>query len=88
MTLREKQVLFAGLVARLLERAGELGYEATFGEAWRSDEQAVINAFGDAGRSGSRRATRAALCHRGSSRRRNSRYAASRSAASSPPAAP
>lgn len=41
MTLREKQSLFARLAAQLLLRAEALGYEVTFGEAWRSPEEAA-----------------------------------------------
>ena len=41
MTLREKQSLFAVLVARLIQHATGLGYEVTFGEAWRSPEEAA-----------------------------------------------
>lgn len=40
MTLREKQSLFALMVARLIVKAGELGYEITLGEAYRSPEEA------------------------------------------------
>jgi hypothetical protein len=40
MTLREKQSLFAHLVARLILGAIDLGYEVTLGEAWRSKETA------------------------------------------------
>lgn len=39
-TLREKQSRFALMVARLIFKAEELGYEVTFGEAWRSEEEA------------------------------------------------
>jgi hypothetical protein len=35
MTLREKQSLFARLIARLLLRAYHTGFEVTLGEAWR-----------------------------------------------------
>lgn len=41
MTLREKQSLFARLVGQLLRRATAEGYEVTFGEAYRSPEEAV-----------------------------------------------
>lgn len=41
MTLREKQSLFAVLVARLIQHATGLGYEVTFGEAYRSPEEAL-----------------------------------------------
>lgn len=40
MTLRQKQSLFASLVAGLIEHAHELGYEFTLGEAWRSPQEA------------------------------------------------
>ena len=43
-SLREKQSRFAGYVARLIQHAHALGYEVTFGEAWRSPEQAALNA--------------------------------------------
>ena len=41
MTLGEKQRLFTKLVALLVLHAYELGYELTFGEAWRSPEEAA-----------------------------------------------
>ena len=41
MTLREKQSLFATLAARLIQHATGLGYEVTFGEAYRSPEEAA-----------------------------------------------
>lgn len=44
MTLRAKQSLFARLVAALIARAYTLGYEVTLGEAWRTPEQAALNA--------------------------------------------
>lgn len=44
MTLREKQSLFVRLVAALIQHATEQGYEFTFGEAWRTTEQARLNA--------------------------------------------
>jgi hypothetical protein len=50
VTLREKQSLFVELVARLIVHARSLGYELTFGECYRSDEQSEINALGEAGR--------------------------------------
>lgn len=43
MTLRERQSLFVRLVALLIERAYADGYELTFGEAWRTPEQAARN---------------------------------------------
>lgn len=44
MTLREKQSLFVRLVARLIDEATLRGYELTFGETWRTPEQAARNA--------------------------------------------
>lgn len=41
MTLREKQSLFARLVASLIQEANRLGYDCTFGEAYRSPEEAL-----------------------------------------------
>lgn len=40
MTLRQKQSLFAVLIARLIQYATALGYEVTFGEAYRSPAEA------------------------------------------------
>jgi hypothetical protein len=40
MTLRQKQSLFATLVARLIQHAVTEGYEVTFGETYRSPEEA------------------------------------------------
>lgn len=44
MTLREKQSLFVRLIARLIDKATELGFALTFGEAYRTPEQAALNA--------------------------------------------
>lgn len=44
MTLRQKQSLHVRLVAKLIEYATSQGYELTWGEAWRTPEQAAINA--------------------------------------------
>ena len=44
MTLRQKQSLFASLVARLIRFAESQGYELTFGETWRSRATAEANA--------------------------------------------
>ena len=44
MTLREKQSLFAQLVACLILKAKELGFEVTFGEAHRPERVAEENA--------------------------------------------
>lgn len=41
MTLREKQSLFALLVAELIFQAVKMGYAVTFGEAYRSPEEAA-----------------------------------------------
>ena len=41
MTLRQKQSLFVGLVARLIQFAETSGYALTFGEAYRSPEEAA-----------------------------------------------
>lgn len=41
MTLRQKQSIFAFLVARLLIFMNEAGYEFTFGDAYRSPEEAA-----------------------------------------------
>jgi hypothetical protein len=41
MTLRQKQSLFATLVATLIQQAVALGYEVTLGEAYRSPEEAA-----------------------------------------------
>ena len=44
MTLFEKQKRFPLLVAKLIVKADELGYQVTFGEAWRPPEVAAIYA--------------------------------------------
>lgn len=41
MTLREKQSLFVGLVASLIQEAHRQGFEVTFGETYRSPEEAA-----------------------------------------------
>lgn len=43
-TLRQKQSRFALSVALLIQKADELGYDVTLGEAWRTPEQAKWNA--------------------------------------------
>jgi hypothetical protein len=40
VTLREKQCAFALLVAKLIQHADQLGHQLTFGEAYRSREEA------------------------------------------------
>jgi len=49
MTLRQKQSLFARHVALLILQAEKMGYEVTFGEAWRTPEQAARNAASGSG---------------------------------------
>lgn len=44
MTLRQKQFIFTYLVARLILFANKNGYELTFGETYRTPEQAALNA--------------------------------------------
>jgi hypothetical protein len=41
VTLREKQSLFVRLTARLIRHAEDSGYELTWGEAYRSPEEAA-----------------------------------------------
>lgn len=50
LTLGEKQRLFVKMVGQLIRWAYDNGYELTFGEAKRTDEQAEINALGEDGR--------------------------------------
>lgn len=50
MTLGEKQKLFVRCFAQWLPWALSKGYEFSFGEAKRSDEQAEINSIGQMGR--------------------------------------
>jgi hypothetical protein len=49
VTLREKQSAFVQLVARLILYAHAKGYALTFGEAWRSPEEAARLAKNSAG---------------------------------------
>jgi len=49
-SLREKQSRFAKYFPRLIDYAYSLGWEVTFGEVYRSDEQAELNALGKQGR--------------------------------------
>ena len=44
MTLSEAQRVFAKMVGQLIAWAYANGYELTFGEAWRTPEQAKLNA--------------------------------------------
>lgn len=41
MNLREKQSIFANLVAKLIFQAQDMGYQVTLGEALRSPEEAA-----------------------------------------------
>lgn len=50
MNLRQKQSAFARLVARLILQATAMGYEVTFGEAYRSPEEAARLAARGTGR--------------------------------------
>ena len=61
MTLRQKQSLFARMVALLILKAYEMGYEITFGEAWRTPEQAQRNAAAGRGISNSLHIDRLAI---------------------------
>ncbi len=49
MTLHEKQAKFTLLVAKLIQEANRLGYELTFGECYRTLEQAAMNAASGSG---------------------------------------
>lgn len=49
MTLRDKQSVFVRLVASLILKIYREGYEATFGETYRTPEQAALNAAKDIG---------------------------------------
>lgn len=49
MTLGEKQRLFAKMVGQLIDWAYANGFELTFGEAYRTPEQAALNAKTGAG---------------------------------------
>lgn len=61
MTLRQQQSLFVRLVASLIEHAYASGYELTFGEAWRTAEQARLNAAAGRGISNSLHLDRLAI---------------------------
>lgn len=61
MTLREKQSKFAVMVAQLILEAQRQGYEVTFGEAYRTPEQAALNAKTGAGISNSLHTKRLAV---------------------------
>lgn len=61
MTLGEKQRRFAELVSRLITWAYDNGYELTFGEAYRTPEQAALNAAKGSGISNSLHTQRLAV---------------------------
>lgn len=61
MTLREQQSLFVRLVGSLIEHAYASGYELTFGETWRTPEQARLNAAAGRGVSNSLHLDRLAI---------------------------
>ena len=49
MTLVEKQNQFAMMVAQLILKAQEMGYQVSLGEAWRTPQQAAANAAAGTG---------------------------------------
>jgi hypothetical protein len=61
MTLRQQQSLFVRLVAKLILWAHENGMDLTFGEAWRSPEEAKRNAARGAGTANSLHTERLAI---------------------------
>ncbi|EOG6953848.1 M15 family metallopeptidase [Yersinia ruckeri] len=61
MTLSEKQQLFTQLTAQLIQWAGERGYRLTYGEAYRTPEQAALNAKSGKGISNSLHTQRLAV---------------------------
>lgn len=61
MTLSEKQQLFTCLIAQLILWADEKGYRLTFGEAYRTPEQAALNAKKGSGISNSLHTKRLAV---------------------------
>jgi len=61
VTLRQQQSLFVQLVAQLIEHAYASGFELTFGEAWRTPEQARANAAAGKGISNSLHIDRLAI---------------------------
>lgn len=60
-TLREKQSRFALGVALLIQEADARGYAVTFGEAYRTPEQAALNAAKGSGISNSLHTERLAI---------------------------
>ncbi|EFH5328778.1 M15 family metallopeptidase [Escherichia coli] len=61
MTLGEKQQLFTVMIGNLLHWAEEKGYRLTFGEAYRTPEQAALNAKKGSGISNSLHTQRLAV---------------------------
>ncbi len=61
MTLSEKQQLFVVMVANLIHWAEEHGFRLTFGEAYRTPEQAALNAKKGSGISNSLHTQRLAV---------------------------
>lgn len=61
MTLSEKQSLFTVMIAQLILWANEHGYRLTFGEAYRTPEQAKLNAKSGKGISNSLHTQRLAV---------------------------
>lgn len=61
MTMSEKQALFTVMIAQLIFWADERGYRLTFGEAYRTPEQAALNAKTGAGISKSLHISRLAV---------------------------
>jgi hypothetical protein len=61
MTLGEKQRLFTRLVGELIAWAYQHGYELTFGDAYRSPEQAALNAKAGSGIANSLHSQRLAI---------------------------
>ena len=60
-SLIEKQRLFCQLAAKLIQQAAALGYECRFGEAYRTPEQAALNAEHGTGIKNSEHCKRLAL---------------------------
>lgn len=61
MTLRQQQSLFVKLIGQLIAHAYEQGYELTFAEAYRTPEQAALNAKNGSGISRSLHCDRLAI---------------------------
>ena len=61
MTLGQKQRVFVKLVSRLIDYAYTQGYELSFGEAYRTPEQAALNSKSGKGISNSLHTKRLAI---------------------------